>query len=89
MWPGVAHRVPPPGLLTNGDSEISQVPGEPQCTRALFSDPGGTSAPGLLRRSGVAFRYLYGVGSRENNTFGAQSHGPHARCLRFAAEVAF
>ena len=78
----------PSRILTNGDSEISQVPGEPSRTRALVSDPGGTSAPGRLRRSGVAFRVFHRVGSRDNNPFEAQSHGPHARCLRFAAGVA-
>ena len=31
---------------SSGHVEGSQVPGEPQCVRALLSDPGGTPAPG-------------------------------------------
>ena len=54
---------------------------------ALLFDSGETSATGLLRRLGVAFRYREDVGSREYR-FEAQSHGLHARCLRFAAWVA-
>ena len=42
----------------------------------------------LLQRSGVAFRLFDGVGSRDFKHFGAPSHGPHARCLRFVAAVA-
>ena len=41
-----------------------------------------------LLRFGAAFRASDGVGSHENRNFEAQSHGPHARCLRFAGWVA-
>jgi hypothetical protein len=41
-----------------------------------------------LPRFGVAFRLFNGVGLRENRNFGAQSHGPFTRCLRFAGWVA-
>src|SRR5207245_8697116 len=62
--------------------------------RALLSDPGGIAAPDhralcpTLRRSAVAFRYFDAVGSRDTPRFEAQSHGPHARCLRFVTTVA-
>ena len=55
--------------------------------RALFSDPGGIVGARPLRRHDAAFRCLNHVGSRENNHFGAQSHGPFTRCLRFAVRV--
>jgi hypothetical protein len=54
----------------------------------VLSDPGGTSALGPLPRFDVAFRLFNSVGSRENSNFGAQSHGPPTRCLRFAGWVA-
>ena len=40
------------------------------------------------RRVGAAFRLLDDVGSHDESDFGAQSHGLHARYLRFAAGVA-
>ena len=43
---GLDHRVPQPGSFTNGDGEISQVPGGPLRARAVLFDPGETSAPG-------------------------------------------
>ena len=54
----------------------------------MLSDPGETSALGPLPRFDVAFRLFNSVGSRENSNFGAQSHGPPTRCLRFAGWVA-
>jgi len=48
----------------------------------------GTSALGPLPRFDVAFRLFNSVGSHENHNFGAQSHGPLTRCLRFAGWVA-
>jgi hypothetical protein len=56
--------------------------------RALFSDPGGIVVARPLRRHDAAFRCLKHVGSRDNNHFEAQSHGPFTRCLRFAVGVA-
>ena len=49
--------------------------------RALLSDPGGIVGARPLRRHDAAFRRLKHVGSRDNNHFGAQSHGPFTRCL--------
>ena len=55
--------------------------------RALLSDPDGTSASGRLRRLGAAFRVWNSVGSRGFGSYGAQSHGPCIRCLRFAGRI--
>src|SRR6266536_278968 len=40
----------------DGNDRASQVPGRPPCPQAPLLDPGGTSAPGYLRRLGAAFR---------------------------------
>ncbi len=40
-----------------------------------------------LRRCAAAFRHLNDVGSRNQATFEAPSHGPRIRCLRFAGWV--
>jgi hypothetical protein len=40
-----------------------------------------------LPRFDVAFRHSNGVGSRNETDFGAQSHRPHTRCLRFAGWI--
>jgi hypothetical protein len=58
------------------------------CLRALFFDPGGASAPMTLGCFGVAFCSANCVGLHNVRPFGAQSHGPPAHCLRFAAVVA-
>ncbi len=50
------------------------------------STPAGLRARPLPRFD-VAFRLFDSVGSRENSNFGAQSHGPPIRYLRFAAWV--
>ena len=55
--------------------------------RALLSDPGGTSALGHCCASVLPSAISDGVGSHENRNFEAQSHGPLARCLRFAGRV--
>jgi hypothetical protein len=80
----VVLRVPQPVLV-----EVAGPPrflGTSSWSRALVSDPGGTSALGLLPRFGAAFRSAYGVSSH-HSPFGAQSHGPIPRCLRFAVWV--
>src|SRR5580704_9793142 len=77
-----------------GDDGISQVSGEPfpcvPCSQTpagpLRQTIGRSALP--LQRSGVVFRAFHGVDSRNLVSFGAPSHGPHARCLRFAAAVA-
>jgi hypothetical protein len=56
--------------------------------RILLSDPGGIAHARPLRRRDAAFRPYYDVGSREVGYFGAPSHDPLTRCLRFAARVA-
>ncbi len=43
-------------VCLGGNDEISQVPGEPHCTHAALSDPGGTSVPGHSRHLGGARR---------------------------------
>ncbi len=82
---GLFTGLPHTGSIGGGD-RTSQVPGEPHYERALLFDPGGTSALGpycasmlpsaFLTASAPAIRY-----------FGAQSHGPLTRCLRFAGWV--
>ena len=46
------------------DVEISQVPGEPLCRRAVLSDPGGPNRPRHGGRSSAAFRNGNAVGNR-------------------------
>ena len=43
-----------PSQLTSGDDRASQVPGEPLCAYALFSDPGRTGRLRPLRGAGAA-----------------------------------
>ena len=79
-----------PGLLPasrRGNDRASQVPGRPQCVRALLSDPNEVECPRQSGSLDVAFRNSNNVGLRHFDNYGAQSHGPHARCLRFAARV--
>ncbi len=72
--------------LSDGDDRISQVPGGPACTCPALRPRWDLCARPLLR-IGVAFRGFDGVGSHNELPFGAQSHGPHICCLRFAARV--
>ena len=83
--PGVGHPVLPPGLAekTKGPPRFLENPRE----RALFFDPGGIAGARPLRRRDAAFRCVNDVGSRDDVDFGAQSHGPLTRCLRFAVPV--
>jgi hypothetical protein len=48
------------------------------------STPTGPVASGLHDAPDAAFRRIKGVGSRDDNCFGAQSHGLCTGCLRFA-----
>ena len=61
--------------------------GSPRARAGLF-DPGGTESVRPLRRFGAAFRLSHDVGPHDDVYFGAQSHGPRTRCLRFAGRVA-
>ena len=84
---GLAHRGARPATSTETTGSPRFL-GNPLCTRALLSDPGGTSRARPLPRFGVAFRQLERRRlPRRNADFGAQSHGPRARCLRFAGRV--
>src|SRR3974377_582087 len=60
----------------DGDGKVSQVPGEPWCSFAMFSDPGVTRHAEWVQVSlmpGAAPASDQGEGSRRGN-FGAQSH---------------
>ncbi len=62
--PGVGH----PALLpasASGDGRVSQVPRDPSCALALFSDPGGTDHARPLRRVGMVPAFDKTEDSRE------------------------
>ena len=77
---------------SEGD-EVSQVPGEPSRTCPALRPRSDRGAPGhsgfalLLHRSVSPSVLLTTSAPTTIFTFGAQSHGLHARCLRFAATV--
>ena len=84
----VVHRLPRPATC-RGVVRASQVPGGPSCGRALLSDPGETPRTWPVAALGCCLPLLVRRRlSRRFNSFGAQSHGPPTRCLRFAARVA-
>jgi hypothetical protein len=85
-----------PGAINSDNPKLAYVKmetkGPPRflenpCIRALLLDPDGTSAPGLLRRFHIAFRFSHNVGSRDYASYGALSHSPQTRCLRFAVRI--
>lgn len=84
--PGFGLRSPDRLSQDRGD-EVSQVPGVPTDARALFSDPGGTLAPGH-RRQDAAFRSSDGVGSRDQTFSGLYGTARTPPCLRFTPRVA-
>jgi hypothetical protein len=55
--------------------------------RALLLDPGGTSASWPIRRSGTADVEVNYGGFRNDQYFGAPSHGPRPPCVRFVEQV--
>jgi hypothetical protein len=67
-------------------AHASQVPGEPYCEHAPLSDPGGTSAPGLLGAS-VLPSAIFTTSAPTITPCEAQSHGLLTRCLRFVTTV--
>lgn len=67
--------------------EISQVPVVPLRTRHALR-PRWSLRTHDRRVPRCSLHPHYGVGLHDNRSFGAQSHGPHARCLRFVAVVA-
>jgi hypothetical protein len=86
--PGVGNPVPTTGKLRRETFRTSQVPGEPFCPYALFSDPGRTAStrPVMVPRHGP--RYVHNEGSHDKESFGAQWHGLGTHCLRFVRWVA-
>jgi len=85
--PGACSPGAPAGMSSDGDGQISQVPGEPLCAFALHTYPGQTFMTRLfvmLARSPPMPR----TRALTTVTFEAQSHGVRTRCLRFAARVA-
>src|SRR4051812_15982889 len=65
-----------------------KVPGDPLCARAVLLDPGRTSAcPGSRRASVLPYALPRASAPTLNNYFGADSHGPFARCLRLVVRV--
>ena len=84
---GLCHPAPPMRRVSlRGGDWISQVPGNPLVYVPCSLTPACFCARSL-RRFGIAFRSVKSVGLRQDCLFGAQSHGPHTRCLRFAATV--
>ena len=53
----------------------------------MLSDPGGTSALGHCRALVLSSANWTASTPTTNANFGAQSHGPHTRCLRFAGWI--
>ena len=84
--PGIIHRIPH-NRFFDGDDRTSQVPGGPHYERALLSDPGGTSALGYCRALVLSSAKWTASTPATNTNFGAQSHGPLTRCLRFAGWI--
>jgi hypothetical protein len=82
--PYIGHS--PTAESTRRDDEFSQVPGEPCCACALFSDPGEPALPGhTAGRHGPTRIRRRGLSTRGN--FGAPLQGISTRCLRFAAWI--
>ena len=79
-------RTPPCPGFSCGDDRASQVPGGPACTCPALR-PRRDLRARPMRRVDAAFRLWYGVGSRGFGSYGAQSHGPCIRCLRFAGRI--
>ena len=76
-----------------GGDESSQVPGRPSRTcRALRPRWDRCARPSGALPYSLALRCCLPLLRRRRlprlTSFGAQSHGPHTRCLRFAARVA-
>ena len=80
-------RCPRPGGLSDGDDEVSRVPGKPTRTHATRSDPGegAASTASETRRDNLPSN----ARRRPSQTmhFGAQSRGLRAPCERFAPGV--
>jgi hypothetical protein len=91
--PGGGRIAPRPGLFSGfpnrfwgGGDRASQVPGDLLLVACSALRPRWDLRARPLPRFGAAFRSEYGVCSH-HSPFGAQSHSPLPRCLRFAAWV--
>ena len=84
--PGVVHRTPHNRFFRRKRQDL---PGSWRTLyeRAMLSDPGGTSALGHYRASVLSSANWTASTPTTNTNFGAQSHGPHTRCLRFAGWI--
>ena len=80
-FPDSQHR------FFDGGDRTSQVPGEPY-GRAMLYDSGETSALDHHRALVLSSANWKASTPTTNTNFGAQSHGPHIRCLRFAGWIA-
>ncbi len=77
-----------PTASERGSDEVSQVPGEPRCGHALFSDPGGIGyARPITARPMRPSAQMTASAPTTSNSFEALSHGLPTRCLRLAARV--
>jgi hypothetical protein len=77
-------------LVTVFHVEASGSPrflGNPSCSHAPLSDPGGPAQSHRLDWTDTAFRIPDDVGPAFNRAFEALSRGLTARCLRFATRV--
>jgi hypothetical protein len=84
--PGVGHPALHPASYS-GNGWVSQVPGQPLCPYALFSDPGRIEDARPLRRLDVAPDTRTTKAPDKKKDFGAQSHGLGTGCLRFVLAV--
>jgi hypothetical protein len=85
--PGITNRTPPHRIHRRRRQDLPgswRTPLRTCPALRLRRDLSARPPP----RFDVAFRLFDSVGSRENSNFGAQSHGPLTRCLRFAGWVA-
>jgi len=74
-------------VLSRGDVEISQVPGESTACMPCSATPTRPETPGR-RDAPILPSEKETSSALVTDCFGAQSHGLHTRCLRFAAGIA-
>ena len=74
---------PNSGVWSQGDRRFSQVPRQPDCAYALFSDPGRALTPSLHGVLVLPPKQGNAEGLSYIMTFGAQSQSLSTRCLRF------
>lgn len=86
MGQGVGLPASPTGSSGTETTGSPEFPADPLDTCPAHIRPRRDRSARPFSARGVAFRSRHGVGSH-NSAFGAQSHGLHRRCLRFAAPV--